>query len=190
MASNFSLIRLGNCQSCNQLWPKGLFPRKYRKKSWKRSYKYKNFWHNFFDTAYSVQYTKEDRKKRLSTSDSRFAHTFALQVAGGVEGSRKEWATRGERAAVVRHQDNLRLETGEFVGKHLLCAWRSLKKDNYRRKGNGRRCAVWRTEYVQFPAALAILLHHDLKKRTYSSFSSYHPGAIPPFLQIILVQNM
>ena len=68
MASNFSLIRLGNCQSCNQLWPKGLFPRKYRKKSWKRSYKYKNFWHNFFDTAYSVQYTKEDRK-----SDCRLA---------------------------------------------------------------------------------------------------------------------
>ena len=58
----------------------------------------------------------------LFASHNKFAHTFALQVAGGVEGSRKEWATRGERAAVVRHQDNLRLETGEFVGKHLLCA--------------------------------------------------------------------
>ena len=49
--------------------------------------------------------------------------------------------------------------------------------------------AVWGTEFIQFLAALAILLQNDLKNRMNSSFFSYHPGAIHPFLYIILVQN-
>ena len=36
---------------------------------------------------------------------------------------------------------------------------------------------VWGTELIQFLAAPAILHQDDLKNRTNSSFSSYHPGA-------------
>ena len=44
------------------------------------------------------------------------------------------------------------------------------------------------TEFIHF-LALAVL-HQDISKnRMNSSFSSYHPGAIQPFLLIILVQN-
>ena len=49
--------------------------------------------------------------------------------------------------------------------------------------------AVWGTEYIQFLAALAVFHQNDLKTRMNSSFSSYHPGAIHPFLHIILVEN-
>ena len=45
--------------------------------------------------------------------------------------------------------------------------------------------AVWGTEFVQFLAPLAILYQDDLKIRMNSSFSSYNPGAINPFLYII-----
>ena len=43
--------------------------------------------------------------------------------------------------------------------------------------------------FFEFLAALAILHKDDLKNRMNSSFSSYHPGAINPFLPVILVQN-
>ena len=47
--------------------------------------------------------------------------------------------------------------------------------------------AVWGTEFIQFLAALAILdFRTILKNRMNSSFSSNHPGAIHPILQIIL----
>ena len=52
------------------------------------------------------------------------------------------------------------------------------KKDKYRRNGKGRRC-YWGTEFIQ-------LL---LKNRMALSFSSNHPGANHPILQIVLVQN-
>ena len=58
----------------------------------------------------------------------------------------------------------------------------------YRREGQGRRCCLGKL-FIQFNAALAILRQDDLKKRVNSSFSSYHPDAIHPFLQNILVQN-
>ena len=50
--------------------------------------------------------------------------------------------------------------------------------------------AVWSTEFIQFLAALAIFHQDDLNNRMNLSFSSYHPGpgAIYPFLHIILVQ--
>ena len=48
--------------------------------------------------------------------------------------------------------------------------------------------AVWRTELIQFLAALAIVHPDDLKKGMNSSYSSYSPGAIHPILQIVLVQ--
>ena len=47
---------------------------------------------------------------------------------------------------------------------------------------------VWGTKFIQFLALLAILHQDDLKNRMNSSFSSYLPGAIHPFLRIILVQ--
>jgi hypothetical protein len=56
-----------------------------------------------------------------STRSTVIRHADSLQAAGGVEAHRKEWATRGERAATVRHQDNLKLESGEFVGKQNGC---------------------------------------------------------------------
>ena len=43
--------------------------------------------------------------------------------------------------------------------------------------------------FTQFLAVLAILHKDDLKKRTNSSVSSLHPGAINPFLHIVLVRN-
>ena len=50
--------------------------------------------------------------------------------------------------------------------------------------------AVRGTEFNQFLFAQAILHQDDLNNRINSSFSSYHPGAIHPFLLIILVQNI
>ena len=50
--------------------------------------------------------------------------------------------------------------------------------------------AVRGTEFNQFLFAPAILHQDDLNNRINSSFSSYHPGAIHPFLLIILVQNI
>ena len=48
---------------------------------------------------------------------------------------------------------------------------------------------VWRTEFIQFLAALAILHQDYLKNRMNSFFSSYHPGATHPFIHSIRVQN-
>ena len=50
--------------------------------------------------------------------------------------------------------------------------------------------AVWETEFIKFLAALAILHNRTiLNNRMNSSFSSNHPNAINPILQIIQVQN-
>ena len=49
--------------------------------------------------------------------------------------------------------------------------------------------AVWRTEFIPFLATLAICSRTILKNRMNSSFSSYHPGAIHPILQIILARQ-
>ena len=49
--------------------------------------------------------------------------------------------------------------------------------------------AVWGTEFIQCLAALVILHQEELKNRLNSSFPSYHPGAIHPFLHIALVQS-
>ena len=49
--------------------------------------------------------------------------------------------------------------------------------------------AVWGTKFIKFLAALALLLQDNFKNRINSSFFSYDPGAIHPFLHIILVQN-
>ena len=49
--------------------------------------------------------------------------------------------------------------------------------------------AVWGKEFMKFLVTLAILHQDDLKNSMNSSFSSYHPGAIYPFLHIIWVQN-
>ena len=48
--------------------------------------------------------------------------------------------------------------------------------------------AVWETVMNQFLAALAILHQDDLKKGMNSSYSPYRPGAIYPFLHIVLEQ--
>ena len=47
------------------------------------------------------------------------------------------------------------------------------------------------SEFIQFLAALAIfdVNHDDLKNRMNSYCSSYHPGAIHPFLHIILCKT-
>ena len=49
--------------------------------------------------------------------------------------------------------------------------------------------AAWGTDFIQFLAALAILIQDFLKNSRNSSFSSYHPGAINHFLHIVLVQK-
>ena len=49
------------------------------------------------------------------------------------------------------------------------------------------KAVVWKTELIQFIAALAILHQDDLKKGINSSFSSYRPGAIYAILHIVLV---
>ena len=46
----------------------------------------------------------------------------------------------------------------------------------------------WETEFIQFLAALSILHQDDLKNRMNSSYSSYLPGEILPFLHITLVK--
>ena len=51
------------------------------------------------------------------------------------------------------------------------------------------KAVVWKTELIQFIAALAILHQDDLKKGINSSFSSYRPGAIYAILHIVLLQN-
>ena len=58
---------------------------------------------------------------------------------------------------------------------------------------------AWGTDLIQFLAAIAFLYQDDLKNEMNSSFSSYRPvcnlscsycpGAIHPFLQIVLVQK-
>ena len=48
--------------------------------------------------------------------------------------------------------------------------------------------AVWGTVFIQFLAVIAVLHEDDLKNIMNLSFSSNYPGAIHPFLQIILVQ--
>ena len=58
------------------------------------------------------------------------------------------------------------------------------KKDLCRREGKGRPCFSY---LIKFFAVLAILYQNDLKKGIHSFCSSYRPGAINPFLQIILV---
>ena len=47
---------------------------------------------------------------------------------------------------------------------------------------------VWGTEFIQFLAALAILSQDDLRSGMILYFSSYHTGALNPFLHIILMQ--
>ena len=42
-------------------------------------------------------------------------------MEGQIDTTRQEWATKGERANVVRHDDNLRME-GEF-SKRVEEAW-------------------------------------------------------------------
>ena len=56
--------------------------------------------------------------------------------------------------------------------------------------------AAWGAKFIQFLAALAILRQDVFEENgelfihivLNSSYSSYHPGAIPPILHIILVQ--
>ena len=57
--------------------------------------------------------------------------------------------------------------------------------------GKGRRCCLRKecNQFNQFYAALAVLHWSALRNRMNSTFSSYHPGAIRPFLHIIRVQN-
>ena len=50
--------------------------------------------------------------------------------------------------------------------------------------------AVWGITFIQFLAVLVILNHVDLKNRMNSSFSSCHPGAINPFLHVILLVQL
>ena len=45
------------------------------------------------------------------------------------------------------------------------------------------------TEFIKYLAALAILAKDDLKNRMNLSFSSNHPCATHPILQIVLVHN-
>ena len=52
-----------------------------------------------------------------------------------------------------------------------------------------RRIYTEETEFTKILAVLTILHRDDLKNRINSSFSSYHPSAIYPFPNIILVQN-
>ena len=63
------------------------------------------------------------------------------------------------------------------------------KKDFYRREGKGRRCCLGDRVYsIPFHATgYYFAPPDDLKNRMNSSFSSYHPGVIYPFLHIILV---
>jgi hypothetical protein len=67
---------------------------------------------------------RDQQLQRVAGGSGRFAasrRTDSLQVGGGsMEASRKDWAVQGERAATVRHQDNLRVEAGEFTGKKFL----------------------------------------------------------------------
>ena len=50
--------------------------------------------------------------------------------------------------------------------------------------------ATWGTKFIQF-LAVPVILHYGtiLKNRKNSSFSSNHPGAVHPILQIFLLQN-
>ena len=64
------------------------------------------------------------------------------------------------------------------------------KKDKDRRKAKVV-AAIWRTEFIQSLATLAIF-HYSrtiLKKRINSSFSLHHPSVIHPIIPIFLVQN-
>ena len=64
------------------------------------------------------------------------------------------------------------------------------KKDKDGREGKARRCCLEdRIELIKFLASLAILHQDDLKKGVNSSYSSYGPGPIYPFVHIFLLQN-
>eukprot|EP00094_Tigriopus_californicus_P011510 TCALIF_11115-PA protein Name:"Protein of unknown function" AED:0.13 eAED:0.13 QI:0/0.6/0.5/1/0.6/0.5/6/0/389 len=45
-------------------------------------------------------------------------HDDNLKMEGGMETSRQEWATKGERAEIIRHSDNLKSE-GTFEGRQI-----------------------------------------------------------------------
>ena len=63
-------------------------------------------------------------------------------------------------------------------------------KDLYKREGKCcRYCLGDRIYYCKFIDTIAIWHQDNLKNRMKAHFSSYHPGAIHPFLLIILVQN-
>ena len=49
--------------------------------------------------------------------------------------------------------------------------------------------AAWGTKLLQFLATLTTLYQDDLKNRMKSSYSSNRPGANPPILPIVQVQN-
>ena len=53
----------------------------------------------------------------------------------------------------------------------------------------GKKIITTQHRCIQFIAALDIFQKDDLKNRMNSSFSLYHPGAIHPFLHIILVKT-
>ena len=68
------------------------------------------------------------------------------------------------------------------------------KKDKDSREGKGRRCCLGYRIPYQFLIALAILHREEfilffISSWCNSSFSSNHPGAIQPFLQVILVKS-